>query len=103
MRDTLWNENTRGSVKGDLLTADIKLDLATEILRGFRIAPPMQDDLIEIMNMLMNVGVWFRDIVNPTKFNVIIGFWHLLTAHVSHSGALAVFNSRPCFPKGLSH
>jgi hypothetical protein len=103
MGGAFWEKDAGRCVEGDRLAPDIKLDFTSKVLRGFRIAPPVQDDLVVIMNMLVNMGVWFRDIEYPTEFNVIIGFRHLLAAHVSHRRALAVFNPRSRFPKRLPH
>jgi hypothetical protein len=101
VRDAFRDKDARGCIEGNGLPGYIEQDFAAEVLRGFRIAAPVKDNLIEIVNMLVNMGIRFGNIVNPAELYVIIDFRDLFAAHVSHCRTLAVFDPGSRFPKGL--
>ena len=61
----------------------------------------MQEDFVEIMHMLVDMGVWFGYVVDPSKLDIVVGFRHLITTHKGHGGTLAILDSRARLPKWL--
>jgi hypothetical protein len=94
MRYPCGQENPACGGEGKGLPADIELDFTTQVLRVVGVSADVQDNLIEIMHMLVDMGIGVGYVVNPAEFDIVVDSRHLSTAHISHSGALAVFDSR---------
>src|SRR5208283_335321 len=87
--------------EGEGLAPKVILYVGAEVFRIVGIPAHMDDELVEMMDVFVYVGIWLGHSPYPAELYIAVCPRHLGAAHKGHRGALAVGDPGPCLPERL--
>ena len=97
------NKNSRGRVDGMGSAGQIEFNGGPQLLGSAMVATDKQHDPIVVRGLNRDMGIRFRDIVNPPQFDIMVDPRYLPSAQQRHGRTLTVFHVRMAFPDRVNH